>query len=267
MSATLVGAGSWLEQMQPATFRGVPFKVLQSRVVGARQTATHTYPFRDVVWVEDLGRGEQRYEFRAFVVGDDCFLQRDAVRYAMRAVRGAGVLVHPSLGSITVGAVGFEATESAEAGQVVELVLVFVETVDTVSTPVVSQSAQSLIGSQTADVLASGSSDFASQVEAVVAPSYAAVQAGVSQAADVVQGAVSAVRGWTSLARVAIGDASLISHAVVGLPGNLGRYAGGGRTTLQAGITTVDQALSAVTTARTAVGRTIDDAASLAAAL
>lgn len=267
MSGTLVGAGSWLEQLQPASFRGVPFKVMQSRVVGARQTAIHTYPFRDEVWVEDLGRGEQRYEFRGFVVGNDCFVQRDALRFAVRAVRGAGVLVHPSLGSITVGAVGFEAIESADSGQVVELVLAFVETVGTVSTPAITQNAQSLIGSQTAAVLASGSSDFASQVQAVVAPSYAAVQGAAAQAADVVQGAVQAVRGWTSLATAVTGDASLLSHAVVGLPGNLGRYAGGGRITLQTGITTVDQALSAVTTARTAVGQTISDAGRLAAAL
>lgn len=79
----------------PASFRGVPFLVNDDRGQGGRRNQTHEYPFRDEPYTEDLGRRARRFGFSAFVLGDDCALQREALLAAFEQ-KGAGSLVHPS---------------------------------------------------------------------------------------------------------------------------------------------------------------------------
>ena len=97
-----------LLNLLPASFRGVPFAVTDHVTTAGRRLAVHEYPGREDVWTEDMGRGATRYRVRGFVVDKDPILgglsidaQRLALLTAARAA-GPGVLIHPTLGILTV---------------------------------------------------------------------------------------------------------------------------------------------------------------------
>jgi prophage DNA circulation protein len=109
---------AWQDSLQPASWRGISFGVLDSEIRRGRRVAVHEYPYRDIVWVEDLGRATRRYGFRGFYVGDDCY-QVEQEMLAAAEVSGAGNLVHPSLGSLTVNLIEFSSGQRRELGRVV----------------------------------------------------------------------------------------------------------------------------------------------------
>ena len=88
-------------ELLPASFRGVPFEVTGSSISSGRRVAVHQYPQRDVPFVEDLGRSKREVSFEAFVTGQDYIQKMQAVIKAIEEP-GAGVLVHPWLGRLTV---------------------------------------------------------------------------------------------------------------------------------------------------------------------
>jgi prophage DNA circulation protein len=74
----------FVDALRPASFRGVPFATLASRKVFGRRTAVHEYPFRDTIWVEDLGRKGREISLSGFLVanslvygGGDVLAQQD----------------------------------------------------------------------------------------------------------------------------------------------------------------------------------------------
>ncbi|WHU82976.1 DNA circularization N-terminal domain-containing protein [Pantoea agglomerans pv. betae] len=98
----------WADRLHAASFRGVPFAVISGESQSGRRQAVHEYPMRDQVWVEDLGRGTRRITLQGFIVqdsriygGGDVIAQRDSLVAASEA-GGAGTLVHPTLGELTV---------------------------------------------------------------------------------------------------------------------------------------------------------------------
>ncbi|MBV8749430.1 MAG: DNA circularization N-terminal domain-containing protein [Candidatus Eremiobacteraeota bacterium] len=50
------GLGPWADAPQRAWWRGVPFAVRASQIRRGRRIVVHEHPFRDDVWVGDLGR-------------------------------------------------------------------------------------------------------------------------------------------------------------------------------------------------------------------
>jgi prophage DNA circulation protein len=48
-----VPAATFRAQLQPASYRGIPFGVFGGQARFGRRNALHEYPFRDVPWVED----------------------------------------------------------------------------------------------------------------------------------------------------------------------------------------------------------------------
>lgn len=93
--------GKRADQLKPASFRGVPFKVSESDIEIGRRTEVHEYPKRDKPWVEDLGRATRSFEVNGFVLGDDYVDQANRLIGALET-EGSGTLVHPWLGTMTV---------------------------------------------------------------------------------------------------------------------------------------------------------------------
>ncbi len=93
-----------IDQLRPATFRGVPFQVDGSSFETGRRTQVHEYPQRDKPYAQDLGRSTRQLRFDAFVVGDDYVQQSDAVLGAIEE-GGPGTLVHPWFGSLNVNVI------------------------------------------------------------------------------------------------------------------------------------------------------------------
>ena len=124
---------SWQkENLQPASFRGVPFQVSSDDIDVGRNGVTHEFPQRDIPYREDMGRAPREISIKAFVIGDDCHWKRNALLEALEAP-GPGTLIHPSLGEMTVSVNGkCKVTESTNTGRMVEFDLSFVESGDVV---------------------------------------------------------------------------------------------------------------------------------------
>lgn len=91
------------DELRPASFRGVPFGVEMTELEAGRRVQVHEYPQRDKPFAQDMGKHTRRLEFDAFVVGADYIAQANALLAAVEKV-GAGQLVHPWFGSMTVNA-------------------------------------------------------------------------------------------------------------------------------------------------------------------
>jgi prophage DNA circulation protein len=250
-------AGAWLNALQPASWNGVPFAVLASEIAAGRKTADHNYPFRDTIWVEDLGKKGRIYTFRGFLVGDDCYEQEKAM-LAAAETPGVGELIHPSLGSLMVALVEFTSGIEAERGRVVTLNFRFSDSTSPIY-PGSAASTQDATDDDSDDADDACASDFSDDVSDAF-----------SEGADVVTAAAGAVQGFANAALAVVGDAGLFIAAVAGLsPPPLytyGRYANGALGSYQTGVITVDLALANTTTSIAAVVTAAADVVTLAEA-
>lgn len=116
----------WLEQLQQARFRGVPFWVDSATDYVGREKVVREYPFQDWPTVQDMGGVSKPSSFPAYVHGDDVFEQRDALVRAFNKP-GAGDLIHPWLGLLRVQIIGPVAMRHSTAeGGVVRFDIEFV---------------------------------------------------------------------------------------------------------------------------------------------
>jgi len=250
---------SWLDYLQTASWQGVPFGVFDSERSGGRKVAVHEYPFRDDVWPEDMGLAARDFRIHGFLVGDDCTAQEDAM-HAVCGVKGPGILIHPTLGAITVTLTRFSSFISWERGGVVELQFQFVRGATSAIFPSAVTDALSAIGNA-ADVtalVASGDYGAALALVSATGGSFAATVAGLTGAST------AAVAGFIDTATKVAGDAALVTSAVSGVVGNYGRYSNGNLSGSQNSSSTVASVLSDVTSARTVIATASTAAYSLA---
>ncbi len=102
---------SFRDQLIPAAFRGVPFKVTDHRRSGGRRIAGHDFINGDEPYIEDTGRRTRTFQMQAFVLGDDYMTQRDQLIDACE-LAGPGLLDHPYFGQLTVFVVGYSQRET-----------------------------------------------------------------------------------------------------------------------------------------------------------
>ncbi len=117
---------SWRDLLQPASFRGVPFKVESADGSGGRRAETHEYPMRDTPWTEDLGRKARIGSLNAYVLGADYMAARDALIAALEAA-GAGTLVHRYWGELQVVITDYRISESSGEGGIARFSISFAE--------------------------------------------------------------------------------------------------------------------------------------------
>lgn len=118
---------AWKDRLQDASFRGVPFKVEDEGSPVGRRVETHEYPNRDKPYTEDLGKVTTRPSFSAYVVGDDCYDQRDRLIEALNKP-GPGTLIHPTYGEMSVCVDGeIRVSSTKTEGRMVRFDLKFVE--------------------------------------------------------------------------------------------------------------------------------------------
>lgn len=117
---------SWRDLLHAASFRGVPFKIDSSDGQGGRRLAIHEFPGRDKPYVEDMGRRHRAFTIQAIVIGRDYMTGRDALISALEK-SGAGTLVHPYYGRISVDAGSYTVHESTREGGMARITIQFVE--------------------------------------------------------------------------------------------------------------------------------------------
>ncbi|MBA3027437.1 MAG: hypothetical protein FP816_01290 [Desulfobacteraceae bacterium] len=92
---------SAFDAYQKGSFRGVPFLYVDSDEDLGRRKLVHEYPYRDLPYVEDLGRKSKNFSMEILVAGPDYMAWRNRLMDALDAP-GAGVLVHPTRGQKNV---------------------------------------------------------------------------------------------------------------------------------------------------------------------
>jgi prophage DNA circulation protein len=229
-------SGSWFQQLQPGSWRGVGFVLDAGDTAAGRRVAIHEYPYRDDAWAEDLGKLPRRFTIQAFIVGDDCYQQRDAMLQACEQA-GAGTLVHPTLGSIQCVLLEFGCADRRERGRVVELQFTFIVAGDVLYPSTATATGQNVLA-------AVGKLNIASAGD---------LGSTLSSVGNVAHEAISTVGHYVGMATGLVGDAGRIFNSVRGLTGFFGRYATGSRSTLQPVTATINGVLGAATTARSLV--------------
>lgn len=208
----------WHAQLRPASFRGVPFGVIASDAQFGRRVAVHEYPYRDSVWVEDLGRGPRRYSLTGFLVEDSqvygggaVLTQRDRMQRAVEAA-GEGELVHPSLGRKSVALLRFREVQRHEGGRVVEIAFQFVEAGRLLYPGSTNDTTKAI--KDAADKLGlAAAADFIKKVGALI-----------QRGAAIIRQVVGTVSFYVRMVLRFVDDATNLYNAVRDLPGSFGRF-------------------------------------------
>lgn len=209
---------SWLERLQQASFRNVPFQVEQAGVSGGRRLAVHEYPLRDRPFAEDLGRDARSYQVEAYVLAStitengqrsgDYMAARDALIEALESGDGPGTLVHPYLGRLQVAVRGYRLSESTREGGIARFSIVFVEAGEAAQ-PATATDTRSLVLARSDALVESATADFSSEwsVEGLPEALVAELESELDRTLD----------GLTRL----VGDVSGPIAAAIRAPGNM----------------------------------------------
>ncbi|ATF84555.1 DNA circularization protein [Burkholderia gladioli] len=217
--------GDWFSTLKTASFGGVPFGVFEIRNSAGQNKAVHTYPFRDDVWPEDLGKKPRAFEVIGFLLEGDLktgagsvIEQRDNL-FAVCEGTGNATLVHPTFGTIdSVACLGVEAIERADLGPVFEIRLTLIKAGPR-KFPTATVSTADDSADQAANAKLKSLLDYATDIAT-----------DIRNGAAVVQKAVSTVVGWYQLGVTAVNDVKRVIGAVSTLSGNFGRLFGGGNS-------------------------------------
>jgi prophage DNA circulation protein len=204
----------------PASFRGVPFAVVDTAVQVGRRVALHQYPARDDPWAEDMGRAARQIRLRGFIVENDPVylggpiqLQRLALLAATEAA-GPGTLTHPTLGLLTVMCEGASLGEAIDGATYSTVEFSFIEA-----------------GKQTLPSLFVSSLGVSPEIIQAVTLAADAVRlvalAGTALSGNADGSLPSTTTAWSGQITALGNDATALSRLAAALPGNLGRYSRG----------------------------------------
>lgn len=103
---------TWRDNLQQASFRGYPFKVLSHDYSVGRRNVLHQYPYKDFPYAEDLGLEADEFKIEGYIIAGpasaiefDYFQERDNLIAALKTA-GPGKLIHPFLGEKLVVTIG-----------------------------------------------------------------------------------------------------------------------------------------------------------------
>ena len=200
---------AWKDRLVDASFRGVPFKTEDESQTAGRRVETHEFVNRDKPYTEDLGKATSRPKFSAYVVGDDCYEQRDRLIEALNKP-GPGTLIHPAYGEMSVCVDGeINVSSSSSEGRMVRFDLRFVEAGELTYPTSGAATANTLVSSCSAfddcisdnfdqfgmdgmpDFVQKGVIDDATSMLGYVSDKMAMVDSGISAAARLMQGDIS----------------------------------------------------------------------------
>ncbi|WP_429497017.1 DNA circularization protein [Robbsia andropogonis] len=226
-----LATGDWLSNLKPASYGGVPFGVFEIRTSVGQRKAVHTYPFRDDVWVEDLGKKPRAFEVIGFLVEND-LIAKTASGGSVGSVidqrnnliqvcelPGTSTLVHPTLGTIdSVSCIsGLESIERADLGRVFEIRMTLIKSGPRQFPTTTVATGPEISGEKVPKTFAAALSDFVKETAT-----------DTQKGAAVVQQAVSTVVGWYQIGVTLVNDIKRVIGVVSTLTGNFGRLFGGG---------------------------------------
>ena len=212
------GAGNWKDSLQQASYKGIPFGVLQTDIQFGRRNAVHEYPFKETVWVEDMGKATRKLSFSAFLLEDDLVYGGGSVIGQLENFitacesKDEGELVHPLLGNMNVSLMEANAVAKSDSGRVIELSLAFIESGQR-NFPATITDAASEIKGFLEETMESVLGDFGKRA-------FDALKNGI----DTVKQVVDQAAKWAAIAQKIINNAARIYNTVRNIPGVFGRY-------------------------------------------
>ena len=122
-------APTFFSNLREASFRGARFEVDDVEASGGRRVVLHEYPLRDTPYSEDLGRRAREFSVRGYIVQGRTYDYATARADLVKALEayGAGELVHPWHGEVSVVVDDYRLRESMERGGLLELDIRFRE--------------------------------------------------------------------------------------------------------------------------------------------
>lgn len=117
---------SWKETLLDASYRGVPFDVVDENLEAQRFVSQHGTPYQDGDTVEDLGRGARVFGLRVVLFGVNYEIALQNLLKALDTI-GPGELVHPIYGSLSVVAQSWKVHHNADRPDYCEVELQFLE--------------------------------------------------------------------------------------------------------------------------------------------
>ena len=149
---------SWRDNLRPASFRGVEFHYEDLGRDFGRRVKTHKYPGKNDPYHEDLGADADAIRINAYVLEPDHMAKADRLRDALLK-KGAGTLVHPYYGEITVVFLTANETITTREGGMVRFNLRF-ERAGPNRNPSSRVDTASLVGTRAAEIDAAAIANF-----------------------------------------------------------------------------------------------------------
>ncbi len=103
-----------IDDLRPASFRGVGFYVSDDKGEYGRRNITHEYPMRDTPYIEDMGQKATKFAVTGYLFGDDWVAQKDAIVAACTA-RGPALLQLPTESPVMVACNNLGVSRSKDA--------------------------------------------------------------------------------------------------------------------------------------------------------
>ncbi|MDV2988147.1 UNVERIFIED_CONTAM: DNA circularization N-terminal domain-containing protein [Methylobacteriaceae bacterium AG10] len=116
---------SWRDELQPASFRGVPFHVAANTRGGGRRGFTYEFAKSDRSLDEDLGKRVTRCTVTAYLIGRFYHVDAEALENAITR-EGGGQLVLPILGAQRMRCEIYNRLERKEEGGFAVIEMTFV---------------------------------------------------------------------------------------------------------------------------------------------
>ncbi len=121
---------SWIDQLQPASWRGINFEVESASSSYGRRGAEKEFPNIDGGIKEDQGRKQRKFTIEAFLVGDDFMQRRNALIAACEDRQNSGSLILPWEGAQKVCLNSADVQHVSLDGRMCRISLEFCEHVD-----------------------------------------------------------------------------------------------------------------------------------------
>ena len=104
---------AWKDDLQDASFRGVPFECISTKDAVSKSQAIHQAPYSDEAYIEDMGKDPRKISIQAVFTGEDYKGELDNLVLALDET-GAGELIHPIDGVCTASVLSYNIDHDAE---------------------------------------------------------------------------------------------------------------------------------------------------------
>ena len=104
---------AWKDDLQDASFRGVPFECISTKDAVSKSQAIHQAPYSDEAYIEDMGKDPRKISIQAVFTGEDYKAESDNLIIALDET-GSGELIHPIYGICTASVLSHNVDHDAE---------------------------------------------------------------------------------------------------------------------------------------------------------